>query len=232
VASPTPSGTPSGTAVHLLGQYHSMHELYDLAKALAYQVDQINLAQQCAHKKQWDGYFDTTINQWISPNADVNTWLANWNAANANFAAVLDRANEAMNTPTLVETIVGGAITSWSLWDVTPATDSQGNVFDALAIAFDPFMDLDRALRAPSLGFPKECLPTYPNMPKATAPDFSLDAYKITSMIRETIHEAAKEAGSWLDNPGVQLALVAVSVAAGAVIVTQVMSVFPKAAGR
>lgn len=198
-----------------------MHELWDLAKALSYQVGQIQKAVVCAHGKQWDGTYDSVSKTWVSSNADVTTWLDNWNAAYANFGTVLDRANAAM-----------GTFVSWALWDITPATDAQGNVFDALAVAFEPFDDLDRRLRVASLGFPPDCMPTYPNVPQPTAPDFSLDAYKVTSAVTGAIETVGEKVKGFFNSDGIMLATTAVIMVAGAVVTVQLVSLLPRARGR
>jgi len=205
----------------LLGQYHSMHELWDLARALSYQAGQLQKGVICAHGKQWDGTFDATTNTWVSSNADVTTWLDNYNNAYAAFGVALDRANEAMST-----------FVSWALWDVTPATDAQGNIFDALVKAFDPLIACDLSLRQPSLGFPKDCYPVYPDIPQPTAPDFSLDAYKMASAVTGAVDSAGHKVKEIFDSDGVMLATASIIMVAGAVIAVQVVSLLPKARGR
>jgi len=211
-----------------------MHELYDLARALAYQVGQLQKARMCAHDQKWDGYFDQASNQWIfASNADVTTWLDNYQAAFSNFGTVLDRANAALSGGKYAAgTIEVGGAEIFAVWDVMPATDSQGNVFDALVVAFEPFEDLDRALRNPALGFPKQCLPSYPDVPPPTAPDFALDLYKLSSAALHDIKTTGDKIRDFLNSDGFMLSMTAVIMVAGAYGVSQLVTVLPKGKGR
>lgn len=213
-----------GLGQNMPGQYHSMHELYDLAQALAYQVGQMNLALNCAAYNGvasgacstqniphcWAGYYDGQ--QWIAnQNVDVQTWLDNFNNAKTAFYVQLDRANAAFKT-----------FVSWAAWDVAPATDSQGNIFDDLVGSFQPFHDLDRRLREKGnpLGYPQDCLPVYPNVPQPSAPDFSLDIYKLASAGQKAVEDVGQKVKNLFSSDGVMLlstAIIGVALAVVAV---------------
>lgn len=222
---PSPSGPSETPNPHgnVSGQYHTMHELWDLANALSYQVGELQLSVICAHGKQWDGHFDPVSQAWVPPsNPDVQTWLDNYYAAYSNFGNVLDRANSAIKATISAGILIGG-LAGDNYWNVAEATDTDGSVFDALVAAFEPFDDLDRRLRRADLGFPRECMPKYPNVPQPTAPDFSLDAYKLTNAIIKPLEGAGRGLRDFFNSTPFLLSMTAVIVVAGAYVAVQVI---------
>jgi len=207
------------------GKYHSWSEVSDLVNAYSYTVNQMNAAVGI-------GCGDVARRRTpVVPPGEANfaqnypaldAWMDDYNNAYAQFMYVRDAVMVALK----------GA---WgSTFEVASATsddpafaDYGGNVFDALAAKYQPFVALDQRLRqiaAAGGGFPTKCLPTYPNMPQPKAADYSLDAYKALDAVVQGAKQAAKDLGEgvkdFLSSPPVLFFGAVALVVGGAVIVS------------
>lgn len=133
---------------------HTVGEVNDLVNALDYEVRQIAKAAACA---------SADVSWMTGPHAqDATAWLNDYNDAVAAWNVAVTDARALVS------------VTPNALWDVTPAEP----IFDELTNAFSPFDDLDRRARGQgNIGFPRGCLPVYPNVPQPQSADLDLAAY-------------------------------------------------------
>jgi hypothetical protein len=216
------------------GKYHSWSEVSDLVNAYSYTVNQINAAIGigCGDvARRATPVVPPGEPDFAQKYPALLAWLDDYNNAYAQFMYMRDAVMVALK----------GA---WgSTFEVASATsddpafaDYGGNVFDALAAKYEPFVALDQRLRqiaAAGGGFPAKCLPTYPNMPQPKAADYSLDAYKALDAVVQGAKKAAKDFGEgvkdFLSSPPVLFFGAVALVVGGAVIVSRVAPK-PKAA--
>ena len=210
------------------GKYHSWSEVSDLVNAYSYTVNQMNAAIgiDCGAVQRRS----TPVVPPGEPNFAQNypaldAWIDDYNNAYAQFMFVRDAAVKAMSGFMATQTWEIGSATS----DDPAFADSGGNVFDALAAKYEPFVSLDQRLRqiaAAGGGFPANCLPTYPNMPQPKAADYSLDAYKALDAVVKGGEKAAKDFGEsvkdFLSSPPVVFFGAVALVVGGAVIVSRI----------
>jgi hypothetical protein len=157
---------------------HTVHEVVDLTNAWDYSVSQLSYAVNCARAAGW------APNYGYGEQDAASQWLDQWNDATAAYVVARTDAQKLYKLTTQ-----GGNASGYS-WDIDGAyvANSQGQSVDVWAEilnAVAPFDALDRQLRIKGnpTGFPAKCLPTYPNGPQPTAPDWDLDLYKSITKI-------------------------------------------------
>lgn len=213
------------------GKYHSWSEVSDLVNAYSYTVNQMTAAIDCSKVQQRR----TPVVPPGEPNFAQNypaldAWVDDWNNAYAQFMFVRDAAEKQIQAAWSSTFQVASATS-----DDPAFADYQGNVFDALAAKYAPFVDLDRRLRqiaASNGGFPSSCLPTYPDMPQPKAADYSLDAYKALDAVvrggKELAHDFGQGVKDFLSSPPVLFFGAVALTVGGAVIVSRVWPDRPK----
>lgn len=209
------------------GKYHSWSEVSDLVNAYSYTVNRINdaIGIGCGDVQRRRVQAD-----FAQKYPALDAWVDDYNNAYAQFMYMRDAVVKAMS---------GFAATQF--WQVASATsddpafaDYGGNVFDALAARYEPFVDLDRRLRqiaATDGGFPANCLPTYPNMPQPKAADYSLEAYKALDAVvqggKQLAHDFGEGVKNFLSSPPVLFFGAVALVVGGAVIVSHLVPAKP-----
>lgn len=221
-----------GLGVIQTGKYHSWSEVSDLVNAYSYTInrmsDAIGIGCGDVQRRRVQPDF---AKQYPA----LDAWVDDYNNAYAQFMYMRDAAIKAMSGFVATETWQIGSATS----DDPAFADYGGNVFDALAAKYTPFVDLDRRLRqiaAAGGGFPENCLPTYPDMPQPKAADYSLDAYKALDAVvqggKQLAKDFGKEVKDFLSSPPVLFFGAVALVVGGAVIVSRMAPAHepPKAA--
>ena len=208
------------------GKYHSWSEVNDLVNAYSYTLNQLNAAIGigCGDvARRRTPVVPPGEPDFAKKYPALDAWLDDYNNAYAQFMVVRDAAVKAMSGFVATQTWELGSATS----DDPAFADYGGNVFDALAAKYEPFVSLDGRLRqiaAGSGGFPTNCLPTYPNMPQPKAADYSLDAYKALDAVVQGGKQLARDFGKgvkdFLSSPPVIFLGAVALVVGGAVIVS------------
>lgn len=217
-----------GLGIIQTGKYHSWSEVSDLVNAYSYTINRMNdaIGTGCGDvMRRRTPVVPPGEPDFAQKYPALDAWGDDYNNAYAQFMYVRDAAVQALK----------GA---WgSTFEVASATsddpafaDYQGNVFDALAAKYAPFVALDQRLRqiaASNGGFPENCLPTYPSMPQPKAADYSLDAYKALDSVVQGGRQLAKDLGEgakgFLSSPPVLFFGAVALVVGGAIIVSHVM---------
>lgn len=197
VWSELPRAESSGTGLGDVGSFifwHSAHELSDLLNALTYQVGQITNAFNSA-KAQWQA----------NDSAGQQAWATQYQSALTAWTPI---ATECATFVQAIRMQAAGNVLAAD-WDWAPAISNTGiDLFDALAKAFMPFEDLDRELRR-SRTYPGP-LPTYPDTPQPTAPDFSLAAYQVADSWKQKIEQFGAKTQSFMEKAAPWIAVTAV----------------------